>query len=152
MKFEYHKAIVYLFEKILPTIKTDEKIDVYSKKSRCIHCCNFDGTDEKETSLLQICLEKQKDEVDEIWVLKIEESCSRCNSFEKETVELNYITRDADYEIYHPTRFEKEHVLKEKCKKCGSNLYYRASGRAGSGSSHNFCKKCGFSGMSTFWD
>ena len=151
MKDEYHKVLTFLFEKILPTI-TDEKINIYSKQSRCIYCGNFDEKGDIKTSFSQIYMEKQREGADEIWVLKIEEKCIRCNSYENETIELKYTTRDDDYIIYHHTQFEKELVLKEKCKKCGSNLYHGASGCAGSGSSHNFCKKCGFSGMSTFWD
>lgn len=151
MKDEHHKVLVYLFEKILPTI-TDKKIDIYSKKSRCIHCGNFDEKGDIETSTLQIYIEKQKECCDEIWVSKILENCSRCKSYSYETVKLKYITRAADYEIFYPTRFEEEHMRKGKCPKCGSNLYYRASGHSGSGSSHEFCKKCGFSGKSMCWD
>ena len=152
MKYEYHKVLEYLFERIIPTI-TDERINIYSRHRRCLYCSNlFDEKDELKTSFLQIYIEKQKEGNDVVWVLKFERNCVRCNSYEKETTKLKYITRDADYEIVYPTRSEEEHMLKEKCKKCGSNLYHRTSSCAGSGSSQNFCKKCGFSGMSTFWD
>lgn len=151
MKFEYYTAMVYLFEKILPTI-TDERMKIYSKKSQCNHCRKLEVYEGDETSTLQIYIEKQKECNDIIWVLKIEENCVRCKSYSNETIKLKYITRDADYEITYPTRFKEEHMLKEKCENCSSNLYRTTSGCAGSGSSNEFCKKCGFAGKSMFWD
>jgi len=150
MNYEYYKAMVYLFEKILPTL-TDNRIDIYSRKSRCAYCSNFD-IDDKKTYKIQVFVEKQKVGKDEVWILKILKNCSRCKSYENETIELKYVTRDNDYEIVYPTRFDEEHMLKEKCLKCGSNLYHNSSECAGSGGSHEFCKKCGFTGKNMCWD
>lgn len=155
MRYEHYKTIAFLFSKayleheILPKLRYG--FTILSEKSICPHC-NYFEKDDKKTEELMIFIEKEKCAADEIWVLKIEKKCDRCNSYRKERIELKYITRDEDYMITYPSRVKEEYMLTEKCKKCDSNLYKHLSESADSGSIHTICKKCGTSIANMFYD